>query len=60
MNAAIILMLIGLLTVRELLGAYFGPEDRKVQRWMLYAIGIMLILFAFLVARQIGTILKKP
>jgi len=61
MSWFIILLLIGLLTINEILGAYYGTAAGKVRgkRWMVYSIYFLTIMFIFILARQADIVFKK-
>jgi len=61
MSWVVILLLIGLLTINELLGAHYGTAVGKLhgKRWLVYSIYFLMIMFVFVLARQIDIVLKK-
>ena len=60
MSWILILLLIGLLIAYELLGEYGGQLDKKMRyrRWIIVVISFLLIIFIFVIARQINTVMK--
>ena len=60
MSWVVILLLTGMLTINELLRAYYGTAVGKMRgkRWMVYSIYFLTMMFVFVLARQIGIVFK--
>lgn len=61
MREMVILLLIILLGLNELLGAYYGTVAKQMvwRRWVVNAIYFLMVVYVYIVARQIEALIRK-